>query len=453
MSTTVSKAGAASGAAGGAAGAETRRAFAQSLALWQEAERLMPGGSQTNSKRPGHFAFGQYPIFAARAEGCRIWDVDGNEYVDFVNGLGPITLGYRYPAVDNAVREQLERGVVAGLLWPAEVEAAQALSEVIPCAEQVRFFKGGGEATAAAARIARAATGRMVILNAGYRGWSDTWSAGRDPAVPPELTNYVLNFTAGNLDQLAQLLDEHRGQVAAVFTDVPYDGSVGLAYLAGAQELAQAHGALLAFDEIVNGFRLARGGAQEHFGVVPDLACFAKGIANGLPLAAVVGRQEVMAAAASSLISLTYGGEALSLAACAAVVREYGCKPVIRHLWEQGQRLMDGLNAAAEAHQVPFRCVGFPSMSAMEFRLPRERVGAAWERFLAECAGRGVLFRRGGLNMITYSHGPADVDQAVQVAAAAFDVLRGAGFTAGLAAAAGENAAGTQQVGPWSGAR
>ena len=117
----------------------------RSLALWDEAERLIPGGSQTNSKRPSAFAFGTYPIYAARAEGCRIWDVDGNEYVDYVNGLGPITLGYRFPWVDEAICAQLERGVIAGLLWPVEVEAARGLTEVIPCAEQVRFFKGGGE--------------------------------------------------------------------------------------------------------------------------------------------------------------------------------------------------------------------------------------------------------------------------------------------------------------------
>ena len=239
----------------------------ESLKLWEEAERVIPGGSQTNSKRPAAFAFGKYPIFAARAEGCGIWDVDGNAYVDFVNGLGPITLGYGYPAVDAAVRAQLEQGIVSGLLWPVEVAAARGLVEAIPCAESVRFFKGGGEATAAAARIARAATGRHVILNAGYRGWPDTWSAGRDAAVPPDIARYTLSFTAGDLIQLERLLEENRGQVAAVFTDVPYDASLDAAYLHCAKRLAHDHGALLCFDEIVNGFRLARGGMQEHFGV------------------------------------------------------------------------------------------------------------------------------------------------------------------------------------------
>src|SRR5262249_52875356 len=153
---------------------------------------------------------------------CRIWDVDGNGYLDYVNALGPVSLGYCVPEVDAAVRGQLERGVIAGLLWPLEVEVARALAADVPGAEQVRFFKGGGEATAAAARTARAATGRHVILNAGYRGWPDTWAAGRDPAVPPELQRYVRPFDHYDLDGLARLLEEHRGAVAAVFMDVPY---------------------------------------------------------------------------------------------------------------------------------------------------------------------------------------------------------------------------------------
>jgi glutamate-1-semialdehyde aminotransferase len=418
----------------------------ESLRLWHEAERLIPGGSQTNSKRPGNFAFGRYPIFAARAAGSRIWDVDGNEYLDFVNALGPISLGYGYLAVDEAIRRQLERGIIAGLLWPLEVEAAQALVAAIPCAEQVRFFKGGGEATAAAARIARAFTGRHVILNAGYRGWPDTWSIGRDAAVPPDLARYVLSFRMGDLPHAEQVLSEHRGEVAAVFTDLPYDASLGKEYLSGLRDLAHAHGALFCMDEIVHGFRLAPGGAHEYYGVLPDLACFAKGMANGMPLAAVVGRAEVMRCAADALISITYGGEALSLAACVATLHVYREQPVIAHCRRVGQQLIDGLNAAAEAAGVPFRALGYPPMGSMAFDLPRERLSDAWELFLAECARRGVLFRRGGLNFITYAHTAADVERAVAAAADAFDVLRSAGFAGRLPAAAARVA--SQQAGP-----
>ncbi|MBI3974001.1 MAG: aminotransferase class III-fold pyridoxal phosphate-dependent enzyme [Chloroflexi bacterium] len=405
-------------------------AVTESLRLWEEAQRLIPGGSQTNSKRPQNYALGKYPIYASHAEGCRIWDVDGNEYVDYVNGLGPISLGYRFPAVDDAIRAQLDRGIISGLLWPLEVEAARALVETIPCAEMVRFLKGGGEATAAAARIARAYTGRHLLLNAGYRGWPDTWSAGRDPAVPPDLAKYVVSFPSHDLDKLASLLDQHRGQVAAVCMDAPHSDVLPSGHLAAIRDLAHAHGALFMMDEIVNGFRLAPGGAHEHYGVLPDLACFAKGMANGMPLAAVVGRREVMQAAADALISVTYGGEALSLAACVATVRVYREQNVTAHLWAMGRRLMEGLDAAAREAGVPFRCAGQAPISAMRFDLPSEQVAPAWELWLAECAKRGVLIRRGGLNFVTYSHTSADIDQTIDACAQAFRVLRDAGYTA-----------------------
>src|SRR5437773_2171052 len=189
----------------------------QSLALFKRAAKIIPGGSQTTSKRAIHYAPGAYPIYASRARGCRIWDVDGNEYVDYVNGLGPISLGYGYPAVDEAIRAQLAQGILAGLLWPAEVEVAELMIEAIPCAEAVRYFKGGGEATAAAARIARAFTGREKILNCGYRGWPDTWAApGAANGVPERLRGAVESFPFGDLPALERLLAANRGEVAAV---------------------------------------------------------------------------------------------------------------------------------------------------------------------------------------------------------------------------------------------
>ena len=426
---------------------EARLDLAESLRLWDEAVALIPGGSQTNSKRPANYAFGQYPIYAARAKGARIWDVDGNEYLDYVNGLGPISLGYDYPAVTAAVRDQLDRGTISGLLWPAEVTAARALTQVIPCAEQVRFFKGGGEATAAAARIARGATGRHVILNCGYRGWPDTWSAGHDDAVPPPLSDYVLSFPFGDAAAVERLLAQQRGKVAAVFLGMPYEAEADAGYLAAVRDLAHAHGALLVYDEIVTGFRLATGGGQEYHGVVPDLAVFAKGMANGMPLAAVVGRREVMGVAERLLISITFGGEALSLAACTAVVREYRERDVVGHLWRTGRQLMDGLNAAADEIGVPFRSSGYASMAAMRLDVPRECQDEAWFMLLAECARRGVLLRRGGLNNVTLAHTADDIAETIVVCREAFKALYTAGFRGAATAADGRQRVGSQQVG------
>jgi glutamate-1-semialdehyde 2,1-aminomutase len=255
--------------------------YAASLAMFETARSLIPGGSQTNSKRPGAFAFGAYPIYFAEATGATITDIDGHTYVDLVSALDPISLGYQYAAVDDAIREQLGKGIIAGLLSPLEVEVAQLLVELIPCVEGVRFFKGGGEATAAAARIARRHTGREVILNCGYRGWPDAWNTNNsDGGVPRRLAGAVQSFAFNDREGLERLVHGQSGEIAAIAVDVqvtpPEPG-----YLAWLRDLAHEIGALLLFDEIVTGFRLANGGVQELEGVTPDLAVFAKGIPTG----------------------------------------------------------------------------------------------------------------------------------------------------------------------------
>jgi glutamate-1-semialdehyde aminotransferase len=391
--------------------------------------RLIPGGSQTNSKRAEGNAPGVFPIFAERGRGARVWDVDGNEYVDYILALGPITLGYCYEPVDAAVRAQLEKGIIFGLLHPVEVEAAQALSDMIPCAEMVRFLKGGSEVTTAAARIARAYTGREVILNCGYRGWADTWTAAaaNDRGVPGCLKATIATFPYNDLERVRALFTRHKGQVAAVFIDPISVTLPAPGFLEGLREVCHEHGALLVFDEIVTGARLAPGGAQEHFGVTPDLACFAKGIANGMPVGVVCGRGEVMSLAQDLLISVTYGGECLSLAAVVACCHEYTAKPVHQHIWAQGTKLMGGFAALGEQHGVPFRCDGLAPMSQPGFHYSDPALNTdVWTLFLQETAKRGVLIRRGGLLFITFSHTDADVDRTLAAVDDALGLIAGA---------------------------
>jgi glutamate-1-semialdehyde aminotransferase len=411
--------------AGGAAVAGDRR-YATSLAMWERLNHLVPGGSQTNSKRPSGYAYGSYPIFASHARGSHIWDVDGNEYVDFVQALGPIVLGYCDPDVDAAVRAQLDRGIVYGLLAEAELTAAEAVIAAVPCAEQIRFLKSGAEATSAAARIARATTGRDVIVNCGYRGWHDGWNVHRnDGGIPAALEGAVKSFTFNDLDSLETALRANRGKVAAVMLDAVGSLTPTPGFLEGVARLAREHDALLVFDEIVTGFRLARGGAQEYFGVVPDLACFAKAMANGMPLAAVCGRRDVMQRAEKLIITTTYGGEALSLAAATATIAKLGGAAVYPGIWRVGQRLMDGLNQIASELGVPFRCHGCAPMSVMSFEGDlSERASDCWFHFLAETARRGVLFRRGGCNFITAAHTDAEVDLALEAARVALRGLK-----------------------------
>ncbi len=399
------------------------RSYDRSLELFDEALTLIPGGAQTTSKRPAAFAWGAYPVYFDRAEGCHVTDIDGNTYIDLVGALGPISLGYQFPAVDDAIRAQLGRGIIAGLNAPAEVEVARLLRELVPGAEMSRFFKGGGEATAAAARLARRVTGREVILNAGYRGWPDTWSAGLDPGVPQALAASIERFALGDHEPLEALVMQHRGQVAAIAVDVSTQWP-GDDYLPWLRDLCDEVGALLIFDEIVTGFRLARGGLQEFSGVTPDLAVFAKGIANGMPLAALTGRAEVMRELEGALISITYGGEALSLAAARATLETYRDAPVVETLHARGKRLRDGLEAAAREAGLPFAIVGFDPMTAMRFDgLDADLERDAWGYVLQEMAQRGVLLRRGGLNFVSYSHAEADIDAVIAAAREVFGDL------------------------------
>lgn len=393
-----------------------------SHALWARAEQVITGGSQTNSKRPSGYAPGAYPVFVDRSAGCRVWDVDGNEYIDYVLGLGPITLGYCYPAVDEAIAEQLRKGIVWGLLSALEVECAERMIEMVPCCEQVRFLKGGSEVTSAAARIARAYTGREIILNCGYRGWADTWSAHVEPpmgrGIPECLRAMVKDFPRDDLSYLEDLLKRYAGKVAAVFVDEAGGSEAPREVVQGRRELCDKYGVLLCYDEIVSGFRMAPGGAQEYYGVTPDLACFAKGIANGMPLAAVCGKKEIMSLAADLLISVTYGGEALSLAAAVATMKEYRAKPVHETIQRQGQKLVDGCNALGQRNGVPFAAHGPVMMSMQSFEYGNPALEAdCWTLLLQEMAQRGVLIRRGGLMFVTYSHD----DQAIAATLAALD--------------------------------
>ncbi|MCX6377112.1 MAG: aminotransferase class III-fold pyridoxal phosphate-dependent enzyme, partial [Armatimonadetes bacterium] len=396
------------------------------------------------SKRPTSFALGAMPVYLERGSGCRVWDVDGNEYVDFISSLGPITLCYCYPAVDDAVREQLEKGTIFSMMSPLEVEAARAVIECVPCAEMVRFLKTGAEGTAAAARIARGYTGRDLIVSSGYHGWLDTWAVANNPpsdrGVPKCLRESIATFAFGAFEGdncLEAVMDRHKGRVAAIVLEpVSYSNTDSadflcfttdsVDFLCCARQLADKHDALLVYDEIVSGFRVALGGAQEHFGVVPDIAVFAKGISNGFPIAAVAGRQDVMQVAAELVISSTYGGEALSLAAVVACLREYREKDVIPHLWAMGDRLISGANRIAEEAGLALTFRGWPVMSSYAFGYDAQTNQALMTLLLQEMAKRGVLLRRGGLNFITYSHKTEDIDQTLAACAEVFPILKDA---------------------------
>ena len=401
------------------------RAYPRSLDLLARARRVVPGASQTLSKGPAMFVEGAYPVFLQRGRGCRVWDVDGHEYVDYILGLASITLGYAYPAITEAVARQLAEGSIFSLPHPLEVEVSERLAALIPCAEMVRFVKTGSEADAAAVRVARAATGREVVLYCGYAGWHE-WHAVTTPrskGIPKDLGRFVAPFAYNDLDSLERALEEHRGRVAAVIMEPVLLDEPRPGFLAGVKAAAHRHGALLIFDEIVSGFRWAVGGAQEHFGVVPDLATFGKGMANGLPLAAVVGRRDLMAEFDEIFVSSTFGGDTLALAACRATLDEYAREPVIARMWAMGRRFQDGFRALAARLGVPAECVGYPVHPKVIIRHDREpQQRLLTSLFLQETAARGVIVHFAGFN-VSFSHREADVDQSLEACAAALGAV------------------------------
>ena len=390
--------------------------LSESLRLLERARQLIPGASQTFSKGPTQFVEGAAPAFCERAEGARIWDVDGNEYLDYTLALGPMILGYCHPEVDEAVREQLALGTTFTLPHRIEVELAEEIVRLVPCAEMVRYGKSGSDAVGAGVRIARAATGRDPVLFCGYHGWHD-WHIGattRSKGVPAAVGALTASFPYGDLDALERLLRE-REPAAVVLEPVgivepPED------YLRDLVALAHDHGALVIFDEIITGFRLRLGGAQEYFGVEPDLAAFGKAVANGLPLSVVAGRRELMQEFEEIFFSMTHGGEALSLAAAIATLRVLERDDVIPTLWRRGESLVSGLRSLVERHGLDGRvvCLGYAPRTAVLFRDADGRESLELKSlFQQECIKRGVLFT--GSQFISAAHTDDDVRRTLEI--------------------------------------
>jgi glutamate-1-semialdehyde 2,1-aminomutase len=319
------------------------RRYDMSLRMLEQAEAVIPLASQTFSKSKLQFPVGAAPLFLTHGDGSRVWDVDGNEFLDLVNGLLCVVLGYRDPDVDAAIRQQLESGISFSLPTPLETVLAEKLTGIIPCAEMVRFGKNGSDATSAAVRIARAATGRDRIIACGYHGWHDWYigSTTRNAGVPGIIRDLTHTMPYNNLDAAQKLFADFPGQIAAIIMEPANLESPAPGYLESLRDLAHRNGALLVFDEIITGFRFHLGGAQTLFGVTPDLACFGKSMANGMPISAITGSEKLMRQFDDIFVSGTFGGEALSLAASIATIEKMQREPVLDSLWRSGALLAE----------------------------------------------------------------------------------------------------------------
>jgi len=386
----------------------------------QRLQQVMPWGSSTCSKAP-RFA-PEEPGVIVRGNGCRVWDADGREYIDFRNSLGPVTLGYRFPAVDQAIREQLDNGIIFGHPHPLECEVAEMICEMIPCAGQARFLKTGGEAIAACIRLARFVTGREHIIQIGYNGWLNSLASGgrllpgqiaesAPPGVPLSLSS--LHHAAGwnDLTGVKQIFADFEGQIAAVVVAAGYaDMEAGKAFYPALRKLTWEQGSLLIYDEIVTGFRIAVGGVQEYFKAVPDLAVFGKGVANGMPLAVYMGKREIMAEMKKVIVSSTFGGETLSLAAARAAILTYRSEDVIGHLWRQGEKMWTALNDLFEEYGVPASVQGLWPCPQIVFS--PEAPAGLYERFFRAAYRHGVSLY--DVPYVNFSHRNEDIADALE---------------------------------------
>lgn len=398
--------------------------YAKSLEQLERARRVTPLGTQTFSKSTKTLPAGLAPLYSDRAKAGRIWDIDGNEYVDLMSALASVNLGYADPEINAAVAGQLERGTTISLTHPIEAEVAQLVIDLVPCAEKVKFGKNGSDATTAAIRIARAHTGRDHLVTCGYHGWQD-WFIGsmdsRSLGVPQAYADLIHPTPYNDLGALEDLLSSQA--VAAVVIEPmtfiwPEPG-----YLAGVKELAHRYGALLIFDEMVTGFRFAPGGAQEYFDVTPDLATFGKGIANGYPLSAVAGRAELIDVLETAFISGTFGGELLSLTAAKVVLERIKGSDVVARVAQTGKELAQRVDSEIEAAGLGdvLSLQGHDAWKFLIWNPEAQEVDALKYLFMQEMSRNGVLMI--ATHNVTAAHDAADLDHVVAAYRATFAVL------------------------------
>lgn len=391
--------------------------------LYARALGLIPSQTQTLAKGPGQYVRGVAPKFIDRAKGAHIVDVDGNEYIDYNMGIGPISLGYAYEPVDDAIRVQLEKGITFSLVHPLEVEVAELLREVIPNAEMVRYSKSGNDVTSAAVRLARAYTGRNTVLCCGYHGWHDWYIAvtDRNRGIPEAVRDLTYTVNYNDIQSVIDSLDEDTACVILepVVFDAPENN-----FLHELKDACERNGTLLIFDEMWTGFRLALGGAQEYFGIKADLACFSKAVANGMPISILSGRREVMKLCEQDVFFYTtFGGEALSLAAAKVTIEEMRNRNVQEHLFHQGRKLRDGVNAIAAELDMPFvHCKGFEPRTIVTFDASAGNPLLQKSYVQQEMIKRGILWS--GFHNISFSHSDEDVEYTLSVYRGVLPLLR-----------------------------
>ena len=389
----------------------------RSLELFEQGKKLVPGGV-LGARKPSDFIEGEYPIFLEYGKGCRLTDVDGNEYIDFLCGYGPIILGYREEEVDEAVTRQIkDKGFCFTLTQRYQNELAKKLSELVPCSEMSIFLKTGSDGTTASIRIARAYTNRIKVMRCGYHGWHD-WCIEMKGGIPEKFYEDVYEFRYNNLAQLEDLMAQYGDQTAAIIMtpfghplhqkmEEPKPG-----FLEGVRELANKYGAVLVFDEVRTCFRLRMGGAQELYRVTPDLTVLGKGMANGYAISVVTGKAEVMMTAAQKLfISSTFFPNSDGYVAALKTIEILERDKVLDKIWEKGGRFLKKVQDIINKYNVGAELSGVAPMFFITFKRDKaETHRARRDDFYTQLIRRGIFFTPHHHGYICYRHTEQDLE-------------------------------------------
>ena len=405
--------------------------ISKSREMFEEACTLVPGGV-LGARKPADFIDGEYPIFLDTGKGCRLTDVDGNEFIDFLCGYGPIILGYREAEVDEAVYQQIrDKGFCFTLTQKYQNILAKKLTELVPCSEMSIFLKTGSDATTAAIRIARAHTQKLKVMRCGYHGWHD-WCVEMKGGIPTKFYEDVFEFQYNRLDQLEELMSVHGEDTAAIIMtpfghpnheemQVPAPG-----FLEGARALADQYGAVLIYDEIRTCFRVTMGGAQKLYGVTPDLTVMGKAMANGYPISVVTGKKEVMMAAAHKLfISSTFFPNSEAFIAALKTIEILERDKVLENIWEKGEKFMKDIQALMDKHDVGAKLTGIAPMFYITF--PKDESGSYKGKrkdFYTQLIRKGFFFTPFHHAYISYRHTQEDLDLALTAIDESFEFIK-----------------------------
>jgi len=396
--------------------------FESSAKLRLIAHRLIPGGGHAYAKADCEYPT-LSPGFIARGLGCHVWDVDGNEFIEYAPGNRSVSLGHAFPAVIHAVADELTRGV--NFTRPAEIEvrAAKRLLDFVPHSEMVKFCKNGSDATSAAVRLARAATGRNLIACCAdhpffaFNDWFIATTA-NNAGIPNSTKSLTLRFHYNDIDSVSALFHEHPGQIAALILEPAKYEEPQNHFLTNVRQLCHDHGALLILDELITGFRWALGGGQSVYDIDPDLSCWGKSLANGFSVSALSGKRRYMELGSLAsenenvfLLSTTHGGETHALAAAIATLDVYANSPVISTFYDRGTKLAEGCDDLIKSHRLQpyFQVIGRPCCLNYIAKDSAQKPSSLLRSlFLQETIRRGVLMSS---MVVTYSHTDQDVDQ------------------------------------------